>query len=58
MDWNNFVPTREIREYDMKLRESVRQREQMKLELAELAEPRAEVKTCSMMLNTKCWKRV
>ena len=36
MNWNTFVPTREIREYDMKLRESVRQREQLKQELAEL----------------------
>ena len=36
MDWDNFVPTREIREYDMRLRESVRQREQLKRELAEL----------------------
>ena len=36
MDWDNFVPTREIREYDTKFRESVRQREQLKVELAEL----------------------
>ena len=36
MNWDNFVSTREIREYDMKLRESIRQREQMKVELAEL----------------------
>ena len=36
MDWDNFVPTREIREYDMKFRESIRQREQLKVELAEL----------------------
>ena len=36
MNWDNFVPTREIREYDMKLRESIRQREQLKVELAEL----------------------
>ena len=36
MNWDTFVPTREIREYDMKLRESVRQREQLKVELAEL----------------------
>ena len=35
MNWDNFVPTKEIREYDMKLRESIRQREQLKLELAE-----------------------
>ena len=32
MNWDTFVPTKEILEYDMKLRESVRQRE----ELAEL----------------------
>ena len=36
MNWGNFVPAKEIREYDMKLRESVRQREQLKQELAEL----------------------
>ena len=36
MDWDNFVPTGEIREYDRKFRESIRQREQLKLELAEL----------------------
>ena len=36
MNWDTFVPTREIREYDRKLRESVRQREQLKQELAEL----------------------
>ena len=36
MNWDNFVPTREIREYDKKLRESIRQSEQLKLELAEL----------------------
>ena len=36
MDWDIFVPTREIREYDRKLRESIRQREQLKVELAEL----------------------
>ena len=36
MNWDTFVPTREIREYDKKLRESVRQREQLKQELAEL----------------------
>ena len=27
MNWDKFVPTREIREYDKKLRESIRQRE-------------------------------
>ena len=36
MNWDKFVPTREIREYDMKLRESIRQREQLKQELSEL----------------------
>ena len=36
MNWDNFVPTREIREYDMRFRESIRQREQLKVELAEL----------------------
>ena len=36
MNWDKFVPTREIREYDMKLRESIRQREQLKIDLAEL----------------------
>ena len=36
MNWDTFVPTREIREYDRRLRESIRQREQLKIELAEL----------------------
>ena len=31
MNWGTFVPTREIREYDMKLRESIRQREQLNM---------------------------
>ena len=35
MNWGTFVPTKEIREYNMKLRESVRRSEQLKLELAE-----------------------
>ena len=43
MDWDNFVPTREIREYDMKFRESVRQREQLKTELAELEKRRKDI---------------
>ena len=43
MNWDNFVPTREIREYDMKLRESIRQREQMKVELAELEKRRRDI---------------
>ena len=36
MDWDNFIPTREIREYDRRLRESIRKREQLKIELAAL----------------------
>ena len=36
MNWDTFVSTKEIGEYDRKLRESVRQREQLKQELAEL----------------------
>ena len=36
MNWDTFVPTREIREYDRKLRESIRQREQLRQELSEL----------------------
>ena len=43
MDWDNFVPTREIREYDRKLRESVRQREQLKVELAELEKRKRDI---------------
>ena len=43
MNWNTFVPTREIREYDMKLRESVRQREQLKQELAELEKRKKDI---------------
>ena len=43
MNWDNFVPTREIREYDMKLRESVRQREQLKTELAELEKRKRDI---------------
>ena len=35
MNWDTFVPTKEIREYDRKLRESIRQREQLKHELSE-----------------------
>ena len=35
MNWSAFVPTREIREFEMRLRESVRQREQLKRELAD-----------------------
>ena len=36
MHWDTLGPTKEILEYDMKLRETVRQREQLKQELAEL----------------------
>ena len=43
MNWDNFVPTREIREYDRKLRESIRQREQLKTELAELEKRRRDI---------------
>ena len=43
MDWDNFVPTREIREYDMKLRESIRQREQLKQDLAELEKRKRDI---------------
>ena len=43
MDWNNFVPTREIREYDMKFRESIRQREQLKVELAGLEKRKRDI---------------
>ena len=43
MNWDNFVPTREIRKYDRKLRESIRQREQLKTELAELEKRRRDI---------------
>ena len=43
MDWDNFVPTREIREYDMKFRESIRQREHLKVELAELEKRKRDI---------------
>ena len=43
MNWDNFVPTREIREYDMKLRESIRQREYLKVELAELEKRKRDI---------------
>ena len=36
MNWDAFVPTRGIKEFEMRLRESVKQREQLKRELAEL----------------------
>ena len=43
MDWDNFVPTREIREYDMRFRESIRQREQLKQELAVLEKRKRDI---------------
>ena len=43
MDWDNFVPTREIREYDRRLRESIRQREQLKQDLAILEKRRCDI---------------
>ena len=43
MDWDNFIPTREIREYDRRLRESIRQREQLKIELAALEKRRRDI---------------
>ena len=43
MNWDTFVPTREIREYDRKLRESIRQREQLKQELAELENRKKDI---------------
>ena len=43
MDWDNFVPTREIREYDRKFRESIRQREQLKVELADLEKRKRDI---------------
>ena len=39
MDWDNFVPTREIREYDRR----IRQREQLKTELAELEKRKRDI---------------
>ena len=43
MDWDNFVPTREIREYDRRFRESIRQREQLKQDLAILEKRRRDI---------------
>lgn len=43
MNWDTFVPTREIREYDSLLRESIRQREQMKQGLAELEKRKCDI---------------
>ena len=64
MNWGTFVPTKEIREYNMKLLESVRQREQLKLELAELQNQKKdkEVKYAMLSIGEKhfntcseCW---
>ena len=43
MNWDKFVPTREIREYDRRFRESIRQREQLKVELAELEKRKRDI---------------
>ena len=43
MNWDNFVPTQEIREYDRKFRESVRHREQLKQDLAILEKRRRDI---------------
>ena len=41
--WDKIVPTREIREYDRRFRESIRQREQLKVELAELESRKRDI---------------
>ena len=43
MDWDKFVPTQEIRDYDRRFRDSIRQREQLKVELAELEKRRRDI---------------
>ena len=43
MNWDNFVPTREIRDYDRRFRESIRQREQLKQDLAILEKRRRDI---------------
>ena len=43
MDWDNFIPTREIRDYDRRFRESIRQREQLKQDLAILEKRRRDI---------------
>lgn len=43
IDWNRFVPTKEIREYELRHRESIRQREQMKQKLEELEKRRRDI---------------
>ena len=48
MDWDNFIPTREIREYDRRLRESIRQREQLKIELAALEKKPRDILGCGI----------
>ena len=43
MNWDTFVPTKEIREYDRRFRESIRQRERFKVELAELEKRKKDI---------------
>ena len=43
MDWDRFVPTQAIRDYDRKFHGSIRQREQMKRELAELEKRKKDI---------------
>lgn len=43
MDWDNFVPTQEIRDYDRRFRDSIRQREQLKQDLAILEKRRRDI---------------
>ena len=43
MDWDKFIPTQEIRDYDRRFRESIRQREQMKQDLATLGKRRRDI---------------
>ena len=43
MDWDKFVPTQEIRNYDRRFRDSIRQREQMKQELAALEKRKRDI---------------
>lgn len=43
MDWDKFVPTQEIRDYDRRFRESIRQREQMKQDLATLEKRKRDI---------------
>ena len=43
MDWDKFIPTQEIRDYDRRFRESIRQREQLKQDLAILEKRRRDI---------------